>query len=259
MRTVHGFNFSTYSCRPTLHDRHKCGERNRWAIARSSPNGCACNRRPPTPNIVRVLPYRLHATLSSHPQLTSSMASTSQRSKGPDVVLSRLDIAIQFLSAAKDVCSVAPAQIALGSACTLLTMIRVRSLLFLGGDLPIHVYSGYHQQQTGFHRSRTVLRPCLRSPRTGVEGEQIRSTQRPHAQGHRATHNVSQIRTLSHPLTKGDRRTIEEIQKRVEKKSKQHRVSGFLHAKSDKEAIAGWRQEFDDVLKVFSVRSVGHV
>ena len=70
---------------------------------------------------------------------------------------------------------------------------------------------------------------------------------------------MSQIRTLSHPLTKGDRRTIEEIQKRVEKKSKQHRVSGFFHAKSDKEAIAGWRQEFDDVLKVFSVRSVGRV
>ena len=53
-----------------------------------------------------------------------------------------------------------------------------------------------------------------------------------------------------------NRRTIKEIQKRVEVKGKQGGVSGFFHAKGDKEAIAGWRQEFIDVLQVFNVRSV---
>ena len=58
------------------------------------------------------------------------MASTSQRQKGRDGVLSALDVLIQALTLAKDTCGVPPAQIALGSAVALLTMIRVRFLLF---------------------------------------------------------------------------------------------------------------------------------
>jgi hypothetical protein len=41
----------------------------------------------------------------------------------------KLDVALLFLSGAKDSCAFAPTQIALGTACVLLTMIRVRSLL----------------------------------------------------------------------------------------------------------------------------------
>jgi hypothetical protein len=54
------------------------------------------------------------------------MASTSQRPKGRDGALSALDLLIQTLALAKDACGVPPAQIALGSAVALLTMIRVR-------------------------------------------------------------------------------------------------------------------------------------
>ena len=42
------------------------------------------------------------------------MASKSQLSKRRGGVLPKMDVAIQFLSGAKDACGVAPAQIALG-------------------------------------------------------------------------------------------------------------------------------------------------
>jgi hypothetical protein len=54
------------------------------------------------------------------------MALRSHREKGRDVVLPTLDVFIQALNIAKDACGIPPAQIALGSASTLLTMIRVR-------------------------------------------------------------------------------------------------------------------------------------
>ena len=56
------------------------------------------------------------------------MASNFHRSKRGEGVLAGLDVAIQLLSVAKDACRIAPAQIALGSAFALLTVIRVRSL-----------------------------------------------------------------------------------------------------------------------------------
>jgi hypothetical protein len=75
------------------------------------------------------------------------MASTSQPQKGRDVVLPTLDVFIQALNIAKDACGIPPAQIALGSASTLLTMIRVRFPLLLREDEPLtHVYLGHHGQ-----------------------------------------------------------------------------------------------------------------
>jgi hypothetical protein len=59
------------------------------------------------------------------------MTSTSQQQKGRDVVLPTLDVFIQVLNISKDACGIPPAQIALGSASTLLIMIRVRFPLFL--------------------------------------------------------------------------------------------------------------------------------
>jgi hypothetical protein len=54
------------------------------------------------------------------------MASISQSQKARDVALPTLDVFIQALNIAKDACGIPPAQIALGSASTLLAMIRVR-------------------------------------------------------------------------------------------------------------------------------------
>ena len=48
-----------------------------------------------------------------------------KRSKGRDVALSTLDVVIQGLNLAKDACAIPPAQLALGSASVLLTIIRV--------------------------------------------------------------------------------------------------------------------------------------
>ena len=75
------------------------------------------------------------------------MISRSQRSKRRDAALSTLDGFIQTLNVAKDTCGVPPAQIALASACILLTVIKVCSLLLVGGELPVHVYAEHNEQQ----------------------------------------------------------------------------------------------------------------
>ena len=76
---------------------------------------------------------------SVHLSRMSTMAS-SQQKKGRDGVLSALDVLIQALSLAKDTCGIPPAQIALGSAAILLTMIRVRFLFLLENGLLTCIY-----------------------------------------------------------------------------------------------------------------------
>jgi hypothetical protein len=78
------------------------------------------------------------------------MASISQPPKGRDVALPTLDVFIQALNIAKDACGIPPAQIALGSASTLLTMIRVSFLLLpCECGLRTDVYLGHHGQLSG--------------------------------------------------------------------------------------------------------------
>ena len=55
----------------------------------------------------------------------------SKRQKRRSNALSLLDVAINTLNLAKDVCGIPPAQAVFGSVSILLTMIRVRFLLFL--------------------------------------------------------------------------------------------------------------------------------
>jgi hypothetical protein len=80
------------------------------------------------------------------------MASTSQRPEGRDGALPALDVSIQVLSIAKDTCGIPPVQIAFGTACTLLTMIRVRFPLLSDDELPTDVYLGHDVKRSGFHR-----------------------------------------------------------------------------------------------------------
>ena len=77
------------------------------------------------------------------------MASKSQPKKGHDVVLSPLDVFIQALNIAKDTCGIPPAQVAIGSATTLLTMIRARFPLLCEGDPLAHVLLGPYGQLQG--------------------------------------------------------------------------------------------------------------
>lgn len=114
-------------------------------------------KRPPIS--IKGPPRLTCCTLSSHLSPASSMSSESHlRSKRRDCVLAGLAAAIPILTAAKDVCGFPPAQIALGSACALLTIIKVHSILFFDNQLLIHLDSEHHGQQTGLSRSRTVLR-----------------------------------------------------------------------------------------------------
>ena len=88
----------------------------------------------------------------------------SQPPKGRDRIFSSLDEAIEALNIAKDVYGIPPAQAAFGSVIALLTMIRVRFLLFYDDELRVHMYLGHDGQPDGLHQTRAILCRCLRSP-----------------------------------------------------------------------------------------------
>jgi len=53
-----------------------------------------------------------------------------------------------------------------------------------------------------------------------------------------------------------DCRTVAEIQRKIMKQSGKHKFSQFLHARSDKDTIAGWKSDLNRIVVVFNVRSV---
>ena len=53
-----------------------------------------------------------------------------------------------------------------------------------------------------------------------------------------------------------NRRTISKIQRKVVKEGKRNAATRFVLAKSNKDKIAGWKQELVRVLHVFNVRSI---
>ena len=77
--------------------------------------------------------------LLSHPPRFSTMSSSKPPKDGRDGALTALGLLIQTLNIAKDACGIPPAQVALGSASTLLTMIRVRLSLLREVKLLTHV------------------------------------------------------------------------------------------------------------------------
>ena len=50
-----------------------------------------------------------------------------------------------------------------------------------------------------------------------------------------------------------DRRTVAEIHKKVEKRNGRHWFCRFIHSRSDKEAIPGWKSKLDGILHIFNV------
>ena len=50
-----------------------------------------------------------------------------------------------------------------------------------------------------------------------------------------------------------DRRTVEEIQKEVKKRSESGRFTRFFHSRNDKDVIAGWNSDLNKLLQVFNV------
>jgi hypothetical protein len=109
---------------------------------------------------------------SPHPPQISTMAS-SQPPKGRDHVLSTLNVLIQALDIAKDVCGIPPAQIALGSASALLTMIRVRSPILCEDEPLTRVFLGHDVQRPGLRRAWTGLCWCMPNTLQEIEGKTI--------------------------------------------------------------------------------------
>ena len=67
------------------------------------------------------------------------------------------------------------------------------------------------------------------------------------------------MRTPDDFLTEFSTRTMDEIQGHIIKRGKRNAVSRRYHAKDDKEAIATWRLDLDEILGVFNVRSATSV
>ena len=55
-----------------------------------------------------------------------------------------------------------------------------------------------------------------------------------------------------------DRRSVTEMQQKVDKQGKRNAVFRFMMAKGDKDKITAWKQELVRILHVFNVRSIGH-
>ena len=66
--------------------------------------------------------------------------------------------------------------------------------------------------------------------------------------------------TYSEPSTENpERRTVEEIQGKVVKRSRRNVVSRLVHAKYDKEKITAWKLDLNRILHVFNVCAVIHM
>ena len=89
------------------------------------------------------------------------MATGFRRRKGRGGVLSTLNVTIETLNSAKEICSIPPAKTAFGSVGVLLTMIRVRFLLLFDHGLPVHLSPGVNDQRTELCRTGVILRRCL--------------------------------------------------------------------------------------------------
>jgi hypothetical protein len=73
------------------------------------------------------------------------MASKSRRLKRLDTGAQSesLDVAIQDVKLARNICSISPAQVAFDAVSAFLAAIKVRPPLLCEGELPVHTYSGF--------------------------------------------------------------------------------------------------------------------
>ena len=72
------------------------------------------------------------------------MDKKSQQPKGREGTLTSLNAAIEALNLAKEISGVPPAKAAFGSVSVLLTMVRVRFLLFCDDGFEVHMYLGFN-------------------------------------------------------------------------------------------------------------------
>lgn len=110
--------------------------------------------------------HTLH-TVPSHLSRVSTIMASLHRSQG-DNLLPMLDAVIWVLSAAKDTCGPPPAQVALDSTNTLLTIIRVHFPLLYDDEVLTHAYLGLNTKRYRLHRARALLRQNMSSLFQGV-------------------------------------------------------------------------------------------
>ena len=78
--------------------------------------------------------------------------------------------------------------------------------------------------------------------------------------GNQPAHDVSYTANM-HSVTRlwwflPDHRAVGEIQMKIVKQGKRNAVSRHLHARNDKDKIAGWTSDLNRILHIFNVRSI---
>ena len=100
----------------------------------------------------------------------------SQRPKGRDNTLTSLNVSIDALNLAKDMCGILPAKAVFGTVSALLTMLKVCFFQFCDDELWVHMYCpGFYDQRSGLRRARAEMRRHLYRSWPGVGRESGRA------------------------------------------------------------------------------------
>ena len=185
----------------------------------------------------------------------------AQRQKRRDVILLSLNTAIEVSNVAKEACNIAPAKAVFGSFSLILTMIRVRlSTLFVLVDCRLieSIQDSMTNEADCVELGKTCADVCVALSR-GLNGKLLKDI------SDSASEAVKQLTTWVTPAVVSSKHTIDdtlnrstltEIEVKITKRVKRNAVSRLLHAKNDKETIAGWKSDLNKILLIFNVSSL---
>ncbi|KAF9791217.1 hypothetical protein BJ322DRAFT_435798 [Thelephora terrestris] len=146
------------------------------------------------------------------------MATNPQQPRERDGVVTTLNVFIEAFTLAKEISSITPAKAVFGSAAVILTTIK----------------EFFANQQDYIDLGQNCVEICCVLDR-GTKGK--------------GTEQLSQlVRDAINRLET----TVAEIERKVKEESKRNVALRLLHAKSDKDKIAGWASDLNKILQIFN-------
>ncbi|KAF9791182.1 hypothetical protein BJ322DRAFT_432487 [Thelephora terrestris] len=146
------------------------------------------------------------------------MATNPQQPKERDGVVTTLNVFIEAFTLAKEISSITPAKAVFGSAAVILTTIK----------------EFFANQQDYIELGLNCVEICDVLDR-GTKGKE-------------AEHLSQLVRDAINRL----QTTVAEIERKVKEESKRNAALRLLHAKSDKDKIAGWASDINKILQIFN-------
>ncbi|KAF9791220.1 hypothetical protein BJ322DRAFT_436311 [Thelephora terrestris] len=165
------------------------------------------------------------------------MATNPQQPKERDGVVTTLNVFIEAFTLAKEISSITPAKAVFGSAAVILTTIKVRCFLFHATAslrLAFVIQEFFANQQDYVELGQNCVEICCVLDR-GTKGKE-------------AEHLSQLVRDAINRLET----TVAEIERKVKEESKRNAALRLLHAKSDKDKIAGWASDINKILQIFN-------